>query len=626
MAFDAHSNFAYSTVATAPSPAASGTTLTVTSGQGARFPAAPFNCTVWATGAQPTVDNAEIIRVTSKGTGDDWTIVRAQEGSTARSIVVGDQIAATITSKTLTDVENSGVVAQGIASTFISNVVMSAGNLMSVATGGATDAGSLQFVNVLSSATTASSVTSANAVGAMASRFALEGHQHAGVGPAGLSNIGNTAGDTGTLQGRIVFAGGNNITLSGSSSANNAQTITISAFNQTVQTQNLVAISASDALFSSGTVTMTGVGGGATINTAVGKIQISVAAPVAQTNQSAIKAFGVSNTGQTAGNSGVSTGIDWVMAGSQSITLSQSTAAGGPNTVWVQHPAWLTTAAQSTQTLAFSLSGNTATTNSSQITAGGYALAGGANITLQQSNNTISISAPAPGAGGGATLDMFVNWDLGVETTVGFNTSVLTGRTASVILQPLMGNYDPFPGNITANTVYLKMSMSGSAAAMSAANTTSVFVGIYTQNISTLSLLNSVVTTWGNVANLNNSTISAGLRWLTIHSSAWSAQPTFSGGHYYWGVMLRTSGQTVATAALLGNTIWGTASATDSGTIGVATVASATSRGMAPWYGVYSAATSSLPTAIGSGELNKQTDVAIFNPLIMMLRTGPQTF
>jgi hypothetical protein len=71
---------------------------------------------------------------------------------------------------------------------------------------------------------------------------------------------------------------------------------------------------------------------------------ITASASFNQTNQSAIRAFGVSNTGQTAGNTGVSTGVDWVLAGSQSITLSQSTAAGGPNTVWFQHPAWLTTA------------------------------------------------------------------------------------------------------------------------------------------------------------------------------------------------------------------------------------------------------------------------------------------
>jgi hypothetical protein len=107
MAFDAHANLAVSTVTTAPSPASSGTTLSVGTGEGARFPAAPFNCTVWPANTLPTPANAEIIRVTSKGAGDNWTIVRETEiVGTARSILVGDYIAATITKKTLTDLED----------------------------------------------------------------------------------------------------------------------------------------------------------------------------------------------------------------------------------------------------------------------------------------------------------------------------------------------------------------------------------------------------------------------------------------------------------------------------------------------------------------------------------------
>lgn len=107
MAFDAHSNFGYSLVATAPSPANSGTTLSVTTGQGALFPAAPFNCTVWPANALPLSTNAEIIRVTSKGAGDNWTIQRTQESTGARSIVVGDQIANTVTVKIITDLEGT---------------------------------------------------------------------------------------------------------------------------------------------------------------------------------------------------------------------------------------------------------------------------------------------------------------------------------------------------------------------------------------------------------------------------------------------------------------------------------------------------------------------------------------
>ena len=102
---DAHKNFAYSTVATAPSPATSGTSLVVASGGGALLPAAPFNVTIWPTGVQPTAANAEIARCTAKAT-DTLTIVRAQEGSAARTVVVGDQVSATITNKTLTDIES----------------------------------------------------------------------------------------------------------------------------------------------------------------------------------------------------------------------------------------------------------------------------------------------------------------------------------------------------------------------------------------------------------------------------------------------------------------------------------------------------------------------------------------
>ena len=101
---DAHKNFAYSTVLTAPSPADSGTSLVVASGDGTKFPSVPFNATVWPAGAQPTTANAEIVRVTNIAT-DTFTITRTQESTSARTIVVGDQIAATVTAKTLTDAE-----------------------------------------------------------------------------------------------------------------------------------------------------------------------------------------------------------------------------------------------------------------------------------------------------------------------------------------------------------------------------------------------------------------------------------------------------------------------------------------------------------------------------------------
>ncbi len=102
---DAHKNFAYSTIATAPTPALTGTSLVVQSGQGALFPTPPFNATVWPAGAQPTTENSEIVRVTAIST-DTFTIVRNQEDSISEPIAVGDQIAATITAKVMFDAEN----------------------------------------------------------------------------------------------------------------------------------------------------------------------------------------------------------------------------------------------------------------------------------------------------------------------------------------------------------------------------------------------------------------------------------------------------------------------------------------------------------------------------------------
>jgi hypothetical protein len=84
-----------SRVATIPSPATSGTTLIVTAGHGTRFPATPFKALVWAgPGTQPNQasgGNAEIVNVTNIST-DTLTIVRAQDGSTARSIALNDYV------------------------------------------------------------------------------------------------------------------------------------------------------------------------------------------------------------------------------------------------------------------------------------------------------------------------------------------------------------------------------------------------------------------------------------------------------------------------------------------------------------------------------------------------------
>lgn len=72
------------------------------------MPTPPFNGFIWPGGAQPSNANAEIVRVTNVVT-DTLTVTRGPQvgdpGGITRTIVVGDQFAAGITVKTITDLE-----------------------------------------------------------------------------------------------------------------------------------------------------------------------------------------------------------------------------------------------------------------------------------------------------------------------------------------------------------------------------------------------------------------------------------------------------------------------------------------------------------------------------------------
>jgi len=116
MAFDAHSNFGYGTVLVAPAPALTGTQLTLGAGEGALFPIAPFNCTVWPAGVNPISSNAEIVRVTAV-VGDVLTITRAQESTAAVAIAAGFQIANTTSNLVFTAIEQATFIGAGTQTT-----------------------------------------------------------------------------------------------------------------------------------------------------------------------------------------------------------------------------------------------------------------------------------------------------------------------------------------------------------------------------------------------------------------------------------------------------------------------------------------------------------------------------
>lgn len=98
-------NASWSVVAVAPSPATSGLTLTVSSGHGSRF-AVGRPAILYPSGEAPLGDNFEIVDVTDI-TGDVLTIVRTQESTAARTVLVGDQIAQTFTAGEMTRLESA---------------------------------------------------------------------------------------------------------------------------------------------------------------------------------------------------------------------------------------------------------------------------------------------------------------------------------------------------------------------------------------------------------------------------------------------------------------------------------------------------------------------------------------
>lgn len=95
-------DLATSFVTTVPSPALSGTTLGVTTGEGARFPAVPFDAIVHPPSELPTRDNAEKVTVTAIAT-DSFTITRAQGVTTAKAIAAGWRISAAVFGSHVTD-------------------------------------------------------------------------------------------------------------------------------------------------------------------------------------------------------------------------------------------------------------------------------------------------------------------------------------------------------------------------------------------------------------------------------------------------------------------------------------------------------------------------------------------
>lgn len=444
-----------------------------------------------------------------------------------------------------------------------------------------------------------------------------------------------SAGTVSTTLGSLVFQNANNVTF-----GLNGSTITATASGGA----GGIAASAAGNSVAAGTVIWSNANN---VSFGMAGSTITATATVAAPPSSSFLG-GMSTEGNTAGTTGL-VSQRLVLVGGANITLSQSVNAQsasltiiGPTPPSV--PAIHTTvqpvaSANSVGTVTryaaedhrhaglntVSVVGNTA--GNTTAGAGSVVISGGNNITLNcataAGGMTIGVSGPTPAEGNAFTASYYENLANNAGGTAGLTGAALLNNSMMVFpLHPEGAR--GFPAWLTANTMMLNLSISGSTATMSQTHSTRVSFGVYTlANSTQLSLLNSVSTVFGvAVATTNGSTNAQGQRFLTFHSSQWSSLPAFNmNSVYYCALWIRSSNVSAQSFSVLG--AYAHLTGVRSGTIGVNS-ASNTSLGYAPFLGHYGTTFSTaMPTTIGIAQINKQTASANFVPHVVLNNLTP---
>jgi hypothetical protein len=124
MAFQTHANFVQGTILTPPSPATTGTSITLQQGQGALFPTPtnPYSVVLTPPAPFATAAISEIATVTAIA-GDVFTVTRHAESTTAQTVTQGWTMTLAPTAKSFTDIESGGNLT---SSAFATNAVAAA--------------------------------------------------------------------------------------------------------------------------------------------------------------------------------------------------------------------------------------------------------------------------------------------------------------------------------------------------------------------------------------------------------------------------------------------------------------------------------------------------------------------
>lgn len=357
----------------------------------------------------------------------------------------------------------------------------------------------------------------------------------------GVSTGGNTSGNTGTYSGQVVFAGGNNITLSVSSGAGGAQTITISGANAGGAQTGISGIVVSNTTYTSGTVSFSNANGISFGSSAGQAITASYTVPT-QTNQTA----GLYALGNTTQNS--STTLD---ARTLSFNALGAMTMGYSNgSIQVSAPV----------------------TSSISVTG---------QLSLSVNGSTISLGAASYGTRS--------YWDNGFIAGSGGLSQLGLG---SVVIQPLGADAN---FSFSALRQFISGSFSSSSNS-SYAGTISVQAAIYTRNASTLSLASSGSQSYAFTNTSNNSSGSlSGVRGITLPLNA-----SLTPGEYWIGMWSSTASAN-ANWFTVSNMVQSQGNLVYSGLLGAA---SNTSGQVVFGAGIWSTTSAALPSSIAFSHIN----------------------
>ena len=374
----------------------------------------------------------------------------------------------------------------------------------------------------------------------------------------GFSTGGNTAGTTAITQSQVVFAGGANITLSGSTNG------------------------------SSQTISIVGGAGGAGFS------------------------GGVSTGGNTAGNTGTQTGT-FLLAGGNNITLSVGTAAGGAQTITVS------AANQSNQTVGLYGVGNTTQNSSTTLDARTISYDALGAMTVGFSNGSVQLSAPAissiVGVGGisvstnVSTISVYENPITRLIYPQNLLTALSAPGNATISVQYVAVNWP-----VTASRLDALVGWSGSSSATTntCAIALSAYAAIYTRNASTLSSLSSG-STQTTYTYASNSAGQTGLTQSAIRPISVPINVSMTPGEYFVGFNFITATSSVGLSTTnLAQTLSVMGAAQIQSAINYAEFGAGTATSSNLYYGMglYSVASTGMPVSIGLGNIN-QTGAAL---------------